>query len=127
MVIYFIANYSEAQEPEGSTIPLNPKEEDYYTNFWKQGMWQLFCNGVIANETDSPTLMLFMEDKFSCPISEGVKEELRNDAMMYWNGVLEKGEGASLKNYMDLGLEQKEDFCSTIKNKYPWLCPCDGH
>ena len=112
MVNYFTANYSGAQEPERSTIPLNPKE-DYYTCFW----WQLLHNRVIANETDSPTLTLFMEDEFSHPISEEVKDELHSNTMMYWNGVLEKGEGASLKNYMDLGLKWKEDFCSTMENK----------
>ena len=127
MVNYFTANYSGAQELERLTIPLDPKEEDYNTRFWKQGMWQPFRNGVVANETDSPTLTLFMEDEFGRPISEEVKEELRSDAMMYWNGVLEKGKGASLKNYMDLGLEQKEDFRSTMENKYPWLRLCDGH
>ena len=128
MVSHIMANFSVGREVSNSTsIPLNPNKEDYDTNFWDQGSWQPIRNGTMANETDSSVITLFMEDEFGQPIPEEIKEALRTDVFMYWNDVLQRGEGASLKNFMDLGLKRKDDFHETMENKYPWLRLCAGH
>ena len=117
-----------AQEVEVDGIPVKPKKEDYeHLHWWRQSSWQPFRNGEVPNESGIPTTTLFMENEFGRPIDEDTKEELRGECGFYWNQVVRDGDGDSLGNWNDLGLNRKEDFRIFIESKFPWLRLCAGH
>lgn len=50
-------------------IPLNPNKKDFRgVQFWKEETWLAIQAGSAANDTNSPTYSLWMEDRFGNPI-----------------------------------------------------------
>ena len=116
----------QAAQIETSSIPKDPKKEDFPgVNSWNQGPWLEIRAGTKTKEVDSPVISLFYEDEFRNPISDEVKEQVRGDIAAYWINMIREGE--TLTHYHSLGFKRREHYRVTMEEKYPWLRLCEGH
>ena len=112
------------------TIPLEMKKEDYpLMQWWYPAKWLALKNRSITKpnpDGNIPIISLYMEDENGRAIPSGRKIELWKDVYCYWNNLYLAG-STDLWNFGKLGLKRKEDFCKTLKDRYKWLCLCEGH